>query len=91
MSLYTLIPAGIGLLSGGAVGHLGKCSSGTCRLTANPLRGALFGAFLGAALAVAISTPGFGKAASEPHLQIVKEITDEPDYDAALQAVRLLA
>lgn len=41
-----------GLVAGGAlgavIGYFGKCSSGTCPLTANPFRGAVFGALLGA-------------------------------------------
>ena len=46
----------IGILIGGAIGaligHFGKCSSGGCPLTGTPLRGALYGAALGALLAV---------------------------------------
>jgi thioredoxin 1 len=92
MFLYTLIPAGIGLLSGGAVGYLAKCGSGTCRQTANPLRGALFGALLGAALAMAVSTPGCGQAASEPreksngHGTIVQVATMQEFDSTVLQA-----
>ena len=41
--LGILIGAGIG----GLMGYLGKCASGACPLTANPLRGAFFGALLG--------------------------------------------
>ncbi len=45
----------IGILIGGTIGalmgHFGKCSSGGCPLTATPLRGALYGAVLGALLA----------------------------------------
>ncbi|MCD6287948.1 MAG: thioredoxin [Candidatus Hydrogenedentes bacterium] len=38
-----LIGAGLGAV----MGHFGKCSTGTCPLTANPFRGALWGGFLG--------------------------------------------
>jgi len=45
----------IGLLIGGAIGallgHFGKCSSGSCPLTANPFRGAIYGAIMGALFA----------------------------------------
>lgn len=45
----------IGILIGGALGalmgHIGKCSSGTCPLTATPWRGAIYGAVLGALFA----------------------------------------
>ncbi|MBU1044054.1 MAG: hypothetical protein KJ915_06610 [Candidatus Omnitrophica bacterium] len=37
----------IGAVFGGLLGYFGKCSSGTCPLTSTPLRGTLYGAFLG--------------------------------------------
>jgi len=44
-----------GVLIGGAIGavlgYFGKCSSGTCPLTANPYRGAIYGALIGALMA----------------------------------------
>jgi thioredoxin 1 len=36
-----------GALSGALLGYFGKCVSGSCPLTANPLRGAFFGAIVG--------------------------------------------
>jgi thioredoxin 1 len=49
----------LGILIGGAIGaglgYFGKCSSGTCPLTANPYRGAIFGAVMGALLMSLIS------------------------------------
>lgn len=42
-----LIGAGIGAL----MGYFGKCTSGMCPLTANPFRGAIIGAILGALFA----------------------------------------
>jgi thioredoxin 1 len=49
----------LGVLIGGTIGavlgYLGKCSSGTCPLTANPYRGAIYGAIVGALLASALS------------------------------------
>ena len=45
----------IGALIGGSigfgVGYLGKCSSGTCPLTGNPIVSTIFGAVLGALIA----------------------------------------
>jgi thioredoxin 1 len=45
----------LGVLIGGAIGtilgYFGKCSSETCPLTANPSRGALYGAIVGILLA----------------------------------------
>jgi thioredoxin 1 len=50
----------LGVLIGGAigavVGYFGKCSSGTCPLTANPYRGAIYGVVVGALLASFLST-----------------------------------
>jgi len=44
----------LGVLIGGSIGavlgYFGKCSSGTCPLTANPYRGAIYGAVMGALL-----------------------------------------
>ncbi|MBW1672605.1 MAG: conjugal transfer protein TraF [Deltaproteobacteria bacterium] len=44
----------LGVMIGGAIGaslgYYGKCSSGTCPLTANPYRGAIYGAVMGALL-----------------------------------------
>ena len=48
-----------GVLIGGAIGavlgYFGKCSSGACPLTANPYRGAIYGAVVGVLLASALS------------------------------------
>ena len=37
----------IGVLLGSALGYFGKCKDGICPLTSTPIRGALWGAFLG--------------------------------------------
>ena len=42
-----LIPILIGAGVGGVMGYFGKCSSGRCPLTSTPVRGAVYGAFLG--------------------------------------------
>jgi len=41
----------IGGLIGAVLGYFGKCSSGSCPLTSNPYRGAIYGAVMGALLA----------------------------------------
>ena len=43
-----VIGAAAGLAGGALLGYYGKCSSGSCPLTANPYRGALIGLVLGA-------------------------------------------
>lgn len=72
----------LGVLIGGAigavVGYFGKCSSGTCPLTANPYRGAIYGAVMGALLISLFSrTP----KAKEESSNIV-HINSEPDFKA---------
>lgn len=51
MDKITIIRIAGGLLIGGGIGALmgyfGSCTSGTCPLTANPFRGALYGAVMG--------------------------------------------
>ncbi|MCG8684935.1 MAG: thioredoxin family protein [Desulfobacterales bacterium] len=47
----------IGGSLGAVMGYYGKCSSGTCPLTANPMRGSLYGAFLGVLFATALGGP----------------------------------
>jgi thioredoxin 1 len=54
--LGILIGAGIG----GLMGYFGKCASGACPLTANPLRGAFFGALIGILLACSITGCSLG-------------------------------
>jgi hypothetical protein len=42
VTIALVVGAGIGAV----IGHFGSCASGTCPLTANPYRGAIFGAIL---------------------------------------------
>ena len=42
-------------IGGAAMGYFGKCTSGTCPLTATPWRGALYGAVMGAVFSLALS------------------------------------
>lgn len=55
MQKAMFVQLAIGLLIGGslgaALGYFGKCSSGTCPLTANPYRGAFIGSVMGGLLA----------------------------------------
>lgn len=50
----------VGLLVGGglgaAMGYFGKCATGACPLTANPLRGGMVGSMLGALLAFSVGS-----------------------------------
>jgi hypothetical protein len=51
-----LLGVAIGGAIGAVLGYFGKCSSGACPLTANPYRGAIYGAVMGALLASVFST-----------------------------------
>jgi len=51
-----LVGIAIGASLGALLGYFGKCSSGACPLTANPYRGALYGAVMGAAFALTLSS-----------------------------------
>jgi thioredoxin len=55
MVIRILLGVFIGGAVGAGLGYFGKCSSGTCPLTANPYRGAIFGAVVGALMASAFS------------------------------------
>ncbi len=52
MNKAQVIRLAIGIIIGGALGaamgYYGKCTSGTCPLTATPWRGAIYGAVMGA-------------------------------------------
>lgn len=58
MTRVMFIQLAAGLFLGGAfgaaMGYFGKCSTGTCPFTANPWRGALFGAMLGGVFAFSV-------------------------------------
>jgi thioredoxin 1 len=56
MVIRILLGVAIGGAIGAVLGYFGKCSSGTCPLTANPYRGAICGAVMGALLALVFWT-----------------------------------
>lgn len=60
MQKAMFVQLAIGLLVGGSLGatlgYFGKCSTGTCPLTANPYRGAFIGALMGGVLAFSASS-----------------------------------
>lgn len=61
MNQALFIQLALGVLIGGALGavlgYVGKCSTGTCPLTANPSRGAMYGAILGVLFATTMGGP----------------------------------
>lgn len=56
MLVRLVLGACLGAAFGGLMGYFGKCSTGTCPLTANPFRGAFFGLVLGLMLASTITS-----------------------------------
>jgi thioredoxin 1 len=61
MQKALFIQLAVGLLIGGSlgalVGYFGKCTAGTCPLTANPWRGGFMGAMIGGLFAFSAGTP----------------------------------
>jgi len=64
MIMRIAVGAFIGAGIGSVAGHFGKCSSGTCPLTATPVRGAMYGGVLGVFLALTLTAPGRRDVAS---------------------------
>lgn len=82
MSLMLSLLIGGGL--GAALGYFGKCSSGACPLTANPWRGALYGAVLGLLFHTAVARNGPGSAAeSTANVQLVTQAPFEAELAQA--------
>ncbi len=57
MVLKIIIGIIIGGVIGAIMGYYGKCSSGACPLTANPWRGGVYGAVMGALIGGIIANP----------------------------------
>ena len=45
----------IGGIIGGVIGYFGKCTTGTCPLTSNPINGAIYGMIMGLLVAMSIT------------------------------------
>jgi len=73
----------IGAAVGAILGHFGKCSTGSCPLTANPARGAVWGAVLGLLFSMALPhRPVAPSADSEK----VKQIRSEAEFESRVLA-----
>ncbi len=72
----------LGVLIGGAIGavlgYFGKCSSGSCPLTANPYRGAVYGAVMGTLL----TSVFWPKSQKNPRSSNVVHVNSESDLNA---------
>ena len=90
MSKIMIIQLSLGLLLGGSMGALlgyfGKCSTGACPLTANPVRGMMFGALLGAMFSFSVA-PTAPSGAVEGEDQALVHIETVEDFrDLVLQS-----
>lgn len=79
MSLFLSLLIGGGV--GAALGYFGKCASGTCPLTANPSRGAVYGVLLGLLFHSASACNDAGPGVEST---INVRLVDETQFDAAL-------
>jgi len=68
----------VGGLIGAVLGYVGKCASGTCPFTANPFRGAGFGALFGLLFALSTSGNPFQKRETVPESDNNKGSEDMP-------------
>jgi thioredoxin 1 len=73
----------LGLLVGGGLGatmgYFGKCTTGACPLTANPLRGGMIGAMLGGLLAF---SAGSSRVPAETGGGGERQVASTEDFDA---------
>jgi hypothetical protein len=53
--IRVFISIAVGAALGALMGYFGKCSSGTCPLTATPWRGAIYGAVMGTIFGISFS------------------------------------
>lgn len=78
MGKATVIQLVLGILIGGGLGallgYLGRCSTGTCPLTANPWRGGFYGMIVGAVFALVV--PPSRPSANTSSFEGVAEATD---------------
>ncbi len=80
--VYLLAFLSGGALFGSMMGYYGKCSSGACPLTANPFRGAIWGAFIGALLGFSFMQGGSSAVAAES--QNLVQINGEEEFNAKI-------
>jgi thioredoxin 1 len=84
-----LIGIGIGICLGGLMGYFGKCTSGSCPLTANPFRGAIYGGVMGVLFASAFGgstckTPADSASTAEVQAMDAGHVAGEEAHDEAV-------
>ena len=73
----------IGASVGAVLGYFGKCSTGSCPLTANPARGAVWGAVLGLLFSIALPHRSVAASADSEN---VKQIQSEAEFESRVLA-----
>lgn len=85
MLLFVLI----GGLIGAVLGYVGKCATGTCPLTANPFRGAGFGALFGLLFALSSYGNPFQKREAVPESTNIVHVADAAALDSLLAEAKV--
>lgn len=82
MMIRLILGIVVGMGLGAVIGYYGKCSSGACPLTANPVRGAIYGGIVGAVFAFTLA----GSVRPKVKAASSKSVTSEGDPGKAAQA-----
>lgn len=76
----------IGGVIGAALGYFGKCTSGACPFTANPFRGAGFGALFGLLFGLASTGNPFQKREMIPDSPAILHVQNDSELDALIKS-----
>lgn len=79
----------IGALIGAVLGYVGKCASGTCPFTANPFRGAGFGALFGLLFGLSSYGNPFQKREAVPESTHIVHVADAAALDSLLAEAKV--
>jgi thioredoxin 1 len=84
MVIKLIIGIAIGGVLGAVMGHFGQCSSGTCPLTANPYRGAIYGGVMGALFALSFAGQKPVKVEPGSESSAVVHVTSAADFESVV-------
>jgi thioredoxin 1 len=77
-----------GVLFGGILGYVGKCSTGACPLTANPLRGSIYGGLIGLVMALMFSTSS-ASPTEESSITLLTQNANQTDKEKNSMKVKM--
>jgi len=89
MLIKMLFIIGGGVLFGGILGYFGKCSTGACPLTANPLRGAIYGGLIGLVMALMLNSSSASPAKEFPITVFTPNTNQTDDKENKLMKVEM--